>query len=595
MSNHDQSDAWNVSSLLALAFRDKGQVINSPLTDHIQAEALRYLSGHARPYTERLGVLCNIAAVADNPHDRDRVHDLVEAARRTSSDYSDTSFLEGILPHHSVLPQTGTAVAELAFIFMQADFRRDIEFVLHRFASLQTHMTAGNVSLVIAALDLIYDHLTVTGRACAIRVGASFESYDVAKQWLSRDVGRAEATSNALFVAAGLNLTSRIQDVCLERQLLTRFVPEHQDHTVGSMIAGALCPDDIAVRRQRTGADRAIRVFLGYFGQMRDPSRVLPLTVKTLGDDFATSANGPFLLFHGVSTWDVSGHRALSLNDGPNFYDQLLPDFAHGLITGLKQDNGGDLSRLVPNLVATCLSYSNDEMAHRITDRSVADLMPEGCSVVIADGEAIEDELKAAYGARFPDVSRETMNQFKMWSRIADLKIALERTEEQAGVAMDVCIFLRSDLHYIRGILPELACRAFSPSGSGLAFMDHDPHAEFIGGLGDRFVVVNRKNADWLFQAYANFIDAVKSDHPLQGRMYGHRSLDAVIKRSGLAPLPVYGAEYIIHRATLSVESLVRALEADVEQSPSGDVRERLSQALEAARAHRPSGSGDPH
>jgi len=229
------------------------------------------------------------------------------------------------------------------------------------------------------------------------------------------------------------------------------------------------------------------------------------------------------------------------------------------------------------------LEVTSAVKAAKLSIEALQALLPNGASIVVDSEDHLEQEVRDALAKGNRPDGWNNINQFKMWSRIAGLKSAIDAQEMRLGRQVDACLFYRCDIPSVGGDIEDLICRVASLYEDNIVYNDYDPHANYIDGIGDRIIVLSRKAADALFGGLDHFLAVWGGDSApeLAIRIGCHEGPQSVLFANGLSAIPV-PLQFYIHRPKAPVAPLIPALEADLAQSTDPAVRT----ALEAALAH---------
>jgi len=466
---------------------------------------------------------------------------------------------------------------QLAWRFLALDRAGSLDDQVRRIAFENTLGAPHPVSRVLEALKSVYSRLSLEGQTTVIHLLVSVGELDDARSRILAGINAGQHLRSLFFAKAASLYAMRANDTVLERRILT---------TIPSLPAEASDLDkarhlEVMQRRKAISADRPLSIFVGFFGQCRAPEDILRATIRRLQGDFGRAQEGPFELHFGLSTWKISGVRALELSHPTDFFREILPDTLQTIIEPRLGRLGLDLHDHLPNTVDACKLFTSEQASRDITPNTLNDLFPPG-SVVIDDETIIEGDVRKSAG--LPDQTPAPhINQFKMWSRIAGLQKAVEQHEQRMEQRMDVCIFLRSDLVYRDGALPALASRVARPHENDAVFCDQDWHAQFIEGAGDRCLVASRTGANALFQCYDYLLDATSNDssHAAARHRFGaHQALQAYLYGRGFSVMPTFTTDAEIYRPKMPLQRAISALTADADRTQDSVLRSHITQII---------------
>lgn len=309
-------------------------------------------------------------------------------------------------------------------------------------------------------------------------------------------------------------------------------------------------------------------LFVGIFGQLRFPNAVLPTLNTYLNHPADRPSDCP--VSFGISTWDKVGHRMVATDDPIVFVLDLLPgeiasavnDIAPVAVKGARQI----LPRTVDRILDSQLS------GDQVTAASISAIWGDNIAADISTDRKFMEEKGQFVAARCNN-DPHFVNQARMWNRIAGLQNLLVEAEKSKGIPVSHAILLRSDLKFHHGSLVALV-ESVARMGSNCVFADHDPHANYIEGLGDRFMVADRTaldrilDAERLMQMAAAKGDTI--DQTYIKRFAAHEFLDTILFEHGSRVVRVPSGEvgFEIFRGRWSVADLRQELLADFESAP---------------------------
>lgn len=450
-----------------------------------------------------------------------------------------------------------------------------------RFAFINELSIPNAPAMTLAALEGVVDRLPPDGHVARLWLWLAMSRADKARAVIDQLIWRDDVVAHAGFVRAAFVCAARLKDPALERLVLRRWNPDgaHERHDVERDKSRRF---EIEARRRALNVEAPIRVFVGIFGQLREPEAVVAQSVQDIDRLFADSPYGVFELHRGLSTWTKLGRRDLALHHGAGFFAHSAPTAVHRLLVNEIAITGHDVAAKMPTFAQTMCDEVAAQGKGRVESSDLEPLLPPGSTIVIDDEEPVDERIALAL-SKHDTLGRHYVNQFKMWSRIARLKPALEAQEAQTGARMDVCLFHRCDLKAIEGNLAETACTVIAPECSRDVYYDYDRHAEFREGSGDRVIILARDQVDAIFDAYEVFL----REHEQAGyedrrsRIECHAGLQSMIVRNGLTPVTIKSLGYQIHRQVVSADRLIPALQADLAATSDPEIARRLQDAIQ--------------
>ncbi|QBX38791.1 hypothetical protein E4M02_11805 [Brevundimonas sp. S30B] len=431
-------------------------------------------------------------------------------------------------------------------------------------------------SILIEAMENVRDRLSVSGLGVYLGLLIALRLDDRAETMARDLVARPEAPLSFEMLRAIVLLAARRADAELENEALRRAERLSVDDPVRHA--------ELHQRARSLGLDRPLRVFIGLFGQMRDPDQVIPALVEHLQQSLAPS--GAEIRF-GLATWPQTGFRPLSLDDSAGFFQQVVPPPLRPMLSDQHGADGHRLRAVWPEVVDALMDWSGSQTARTPDIETLEGLLPQGSRIALGNEDAVRqcvDQMPPATRS----LAREQINQLKMWSRIADLGPLARAFEVEDARPFDCCILVRCDLVNLKGSPSALAARSASAHGRTIVFHDYDAHAEFIEGSGDRYMVASRSAAEVLFAGFDHYIESLQTDdQPLRERVPCHEGVQSLLFVSGLTPEPVWAMGYEIHRSAAPRQTLAAALRSEIEASRGTSRHDEATAALAALESVR--------
>jgi len=438
------------------------------------------------------------------------------------------------------------------------------------------------VNQVLASLGRIQTSLGVEGLGGLIMLLLSRHRQHQAREVVEAGLADPASLRSPLFVKAAVGCAIAQRDALLERTLLSGFAVAEGDGQTHPVTRARVA--EIMARRRSVMADRPLRVFVGLFGQSRAAGQTIPQTIDKVIRAFDAATVGAFEVSFGMATWLRPGHRVLDISHPTAFFLEVVPVALHPLFMDERGLPPTATARLYPNLVHGMIEYTRAQCQVPVTVEDLSDLFPaDRATILVDDEDEVEAEARRALEAGGHMGRVDHLNQYKMWSRISRLRDALEQEAARQGAPFDACVLMRSDLQYEGGDLANIVCRAVSAFEADRVFCDNDPHAEFIEGLGDRYLIASAANADILFDGYRyklNLASSVGDEAAGRQRMAGHELLHRILFERGRTPSPLTGIHYLLRREQIPAMPLIEALRRDLDGVADAEARSRVMAAI---------------
>ncbi|MGV1896709.1 hypothetical protein GOZ84_11105 [Agrobacterium vitis] len=307
-------------------------------------------------------------------------------------------------------------------------------------------------------------------------------------------------------------------------------------------------------------------IFIGMFGQCRFSNHVFPMLIDKLSSETKALKEKGTIFSYGISTWDRGGSRGLFDTDSVHFLLQHLPFDLHDGVMQLNCKSVGDVKRHLPNVVNFCSSLAAS--ASDITvDYLKSYLSPDFETDIWNDTKfmsSIGQRVADKFGGNF-----HLVNQARMWNRIAALRALAEKAEREKALPITRYVLLRSDLVFSGTSLLANLINLSTPGRNNFLMGDHDPHANFIEGLGDRIMFCDKQAFARITsgqELFLNVIDAPGSMKPYISRCHAHQFLETILfeQDTRLIRMPWEETRHEIYRGRLTMQQVLPHLVLDL-------------------------------
>ncbi|MBB4007827.1 hypothetical protein [Allorhizobium taibaishanense] len=306
-------------------------------------------------------------------------------------------------------------------------------------------------------------------------------------------------------------------------------------------------------------------VFIGMFGQCRFSNHVFPTLMDKLATDIEPLREEGMTFSYGIATWDRGGSRGLFDTDSVHFLLQHLPFELHDGVMQLNCKSVGDVKRYLPNLVSFCAGLAASESDVTV-DYLRDNLLPEFMTDIWTDVE-----FMSSIGQRVADRfggNSHLVNQARMWNRIAALRALADKTESEKALPITRYLLLRSDLVFSGASLLSNLLKLAESTRPNFLMGDHDPHANFIEGLGDRIMLCDRQAFGRITAGQQLFLKVVDdaSMESYISRCHAHQFLETILfeQDTQLIRLPWEETRHEIYRGRLTMEQVQPYLLRDI-------------------------------
>jgi len=250
-------------------------------------------------------------------------------------------------------------------------------------------------------------------------------------------------------------------------------------------------PDDDFLRanvlprttRPSTAEQGQRHLLVGFFGQARFPSYVLPTLFAYIKKQVEPLVEQGWKVSPAVSTWDKVGQRAMYDHDAAHFIQERLPHEINHELTKLPIWTVGHIRNILPDTVRACAE--NGSAVTAMSSEYLSEAFGQHVYAEIGSDQTFMTEIGQSISDSFHGDSN-VVNQARMWNRLSKLRGLAQEAAVDAGCEVTHVLMVRLDLLFLEDQLWQNMISPALKSDANFIFADHDPHANFIEGLGDR-------------------------------------------------------------------------------------------------------------
>lgn len=324
-------------------------------------------------------------------------------------------------------------------------------------------------------------------------------------------------------------------------------------------------------------------IFIGIFGQLRYERENLGNLISRITGILDRCAPGLTVSF-GVSTWDTTGRRDLLGHTPVGFLLEVVPIELVPLIRELGVPSVSDAQNVLPAVISKIILEQGS--VSKVNSDYIKDIagfrLP--CDIASADAFNMGEEINIISEKYFGDV--DIMNQARMFNRLQGLKPLVETAEKWKGRPVTHGLLVRNDLNFKSDSL-GLRIQAFLNSNVPNSFAsDDDPHANFIEGVGDRYMLCDNLALAHIIEANHIFrsllLETGEFDQSVSYRFLPHQMLESVLFQRGtsISRIGVSEVPFEIYRGRRNISDFVRELEQDSLRHSGDYVGEQLARIL---------------
>lgn len=267
-------------------------------------------------------------------------------------------------------------------------------------------------------------------------------------------------------------------------------------------------------------------LFIGIFGQMRDPIGNFSRIMQYLHNDTQNWRNKGKRVSIGISTWDQTGQKKIEDGSPVSEFIHRLPESVQHLLRSNPIHTLADLRKLLPHTAEAIqkASYSNETISSELILQIAQEcgFSEKDIFINISTENNYMDEIGREFRNFYKNAGSGVENQARMWHRINGLYNLARQATESAGTAISAMALLRPDVLFEHSSITDLACKTASLSiERPVVVCDFDPQACWIEGVGDRYFAGSPRAVARAFDAKDLILQIIRD--PILAKLYHDR------------------------------------------------------------------------
>lgn len=321
-------------------------------------------------------------------------------------------------------------------------------------------------------------------------------------------------------------------------------------------------------------------LFIGIFGQMRDPRGSFSKVMEYLYRDTQSWRDRGKKVSVGVSTWDQTGQKKIEDGSPVSEFLHRVPDPVRRILSEYHVHTLAELRNLLPNTAEAIqkASYSGETVTFDLINDIAQQCGFDSSDIFvnISTENQYMDDIGREFRAAYKNAGSGVENQARMWHRINGLyDLALQATERK-GMPIGVMAVVRPDVLFVNSSISNLAEAIASESGPPAAICDFDPQACWIEGVGDRYFAGCAQAVARAFDAKDLILQIIRDPSLFalyHDRPFWHRFAQTVFYESDVFLKSSSDIHMQFLRQNIALEVLKDALKADCEQIENEDMK----------------------
>lgn len=331
----------------------------------------------------------------------------------------------------------------------------------------------------------------------------------------------------------------------------------------------------------KTGGEN--HLFIGIFGQMRDPHGSFSKVIKYLYDDTQNWRNSGKKVSIGISTWDQTGQKKIENGSPVNEFIHRLPEPIKTILTDFHINTLSELRNFLPNTAELIqkLSYSNEtisqELIYEISQNCGFD--SSDIFINISTENHYMDDIGREFRTFYKNAGSGVENQARMWHRIASLYDLACNATERKSASIGTMALIRPDVLFENSSISNLAETAAAQTIAPVAICDFDPQARWIEGVGDRYFAGRAQAVARAFDAKDLILQIIRDpalSELYRDRPFWHRFAQTVFYESDTFLQDSTAIHMQFLRQSIHLDTLKNALKADCEHTKNENVKKLI-------------------
>lgn len=329
-------------------------------------------------------------------------------------------------------------------------------------------------------------------------------------------------------------------------------------------------------------------LFIGVFGQMRDPRGSFSRIMQYLHNDTQHWRNEGKRVSIGISTWDQTGQKKIEDGSPASEFIHRLPAPLTRILSTFAIHTLADLRNRLPHTAEAIqqASYSNEQVSPEL----ILDIAkengfdPKDIFINISTENHYLDEIGREFRNFYKNAGSGVENQARMWHRIAALYDLARQATEASGMPIGTMALVRPDVLFEHSSLINLARETAALTLEGpAAVCDFDPQAYWIEGVGDRYFAGSACAVARAFDAKDLILQIIRD--PIlstlyQDRPFWHRFAQTVFYESDTFLQSSTAIHMQFLRQNIQLEVLQDSLKKDYETITDTNLKDVIAQSI---------------
>ncbi|MDG6770159.1 hypothetical protein QBL19_15320 [Lactiplantibacillus plantarum] len=324
-------------------------------------------------------------------------------------------------------------------------------------------------------------------------------------------------------------------------------------------------------------------LFIGIFGQMRDPHGSFSKVLEYIYKDTQDWRDKGKTVSIGISTWDQTGQKKIEDGSPTSEFAHRVPEPLKRILTEHHIHTLAELRNFLPFTAEAIqkASYSNEtvsmELLHEIAKNCGFD--NSDIFINISTENQYMDDIGREFRAFYKNAGSGVENQARMWHRIASLYDLARQATEQKSAAIGTIALMRPDVLFENSSISNLAEITASETSAPTAICDFDPQACWIEGVGDRYFAGSAQAVARVFDAKDLILQIIRDpslSELYHDRPFWHRFAQTIFYESDVFLQSSTAIHMRFLRQNIDLDILKPALKADYEQTTNENIKKLI-------------------
>lgn len=328
-------------------------------------------------------------------------------------------------------------------------------------------------------------------------------------------------------------------------------------------------------------------LFIGVFGQMRDPRGSFSKVMEYLYEDTKNWRDSGKKISIAISTWDQTGQKKIEDGSPVNEFLHRLPEPVRSILSNNNIQTLAELRNVLPHTAEAIqkASYSGETVTLELINEIAQQCGFDSADIFvnISTENQYVDDIGREFREAYKNAGSGVENQARMWHRINGLYNLARQATERKCMPIGVMALIRPDVLFEHSSIVDLAQTIASETQYSTATCDFDPQACWIEGVGDRYFAGCAQAVARTFDAKDLILQIIRDPALFklyQDRPFWHRFAQTIFYESDIFLKNSSNIHMQFLRQNISFEVLKKDLMNDYENIQVDAIKNTIKDSL---------------